>query len=66
MRRTGLVVQVVSRKLFSGDPAADADKKAVAIDLQQMALIDHIVTLQGDITSTEMSRSSATLRGQAC
>ncbi len=45
--------QVVSRKLFSGDPVADADKKAVAIDLQQMAPIDHIITLQGDITSTE-------------
>jgi len=45
--------QVVSRKLFTGDAAADAGKKAVAIDLQQMAPIDHIVTLQGDITSME-------------
>ena len=45
--------QVVSRKLFTGDPAADAEKKAVAIDLQQMAPIDNVVTLQGDITSQE-------------
>ena len=45
--------QVVSRKLFTGDATQDADKKAVAIDLQQMAPIDNIVTLQGDITSME-------------
>ena len=43
--------QVVSRKLFTGDAARDAGKKAVAIDLQQMAPIDNVVTLQGDITS---------------
>ena len=45
--------QVVSRKLFTGDATLDAGKKAVAIDLQQMAPIDNIVTLQGDITSME-------------
>jgi tRNA (cytidine32/guanosine34-2'-O)-methyltransferase len=48
--------QVVSRKLFSGDAKADEGKVAVAIDLQQMAPIDHVVTLQGDITSLETVR----------
>lgn len=40
--------QVLSREIFSKNPAADA--KIVAVDLQPMSPIDHVTTLQADIT----------------
>ena len=43
--------QVVSRRMFSGDEAADAGKKIVSVDLQAMAPIENVTCLQGDITS---------------
>ena len=42
--------QVLSRKLFEkGD---GTDKQIVAVDLQAMMPIDHVTTLQADITTT--------------
>ncbi|AET38371.1 tRNA methyltransferase TRM7 Ecym_2660 [Eremothecium cymbalariae DBVPG len=41
--------QVLSRRLFI-DGEENCDKKIVAVDLQPMSPIDHVVTLQADIT----------------
>ncbi|QLQ80435.1 hypothetical protein HG537_0D04350 [Torulaspora globosa] len=41
--------QVLSRKLFQ-DKHTAADRKIVAVDLQSMSPIDHVTTLQADIT----------------
>ena len=44
--------QVVSRKLFSSTPEAERDDvRIVAVDLQEMAPIDGVNIIQGDITS---------------
>lgn len=40
--------QVLSREIFTNNPTADA--KIVAVDLQPMSPIDHVTTLQADIT----------------
>lgn len=42
--------QVLSRKLFEKGGDDDADKQIVAVDLQAMMPIDHVTTLQADIT----------------
>lgn len=43
--------QVLSRRLFEGTDGTDAsDRKIVAVDLQAMSPIDHVTTLQADIT----------------
>lgn len=46
--------QVLSRKLFAErEPVADGqedDRKIIAVDLQPMSPIDHVITLQADIT----------------
>lgn len=41
--------QVLSRRLFS-DSQDDVEKKIIAVDLQPMSPIDHVITLQADIT----------------
>ena len=44
--------QVLSRKLFANASSA-SDVRIVAIDLQEMAPIEGVTLLQGDITSSE-------------
>ena len=43
--------QVLSRKLYKNENGTNEDVKIVAVDLQEMAPIDGVIQLQGDITS---------------
>lgn len=42
--------QVLAEKLLSGKNAAESGKKIVAVDLQEMAPIEGVILIQGDIT----------------
>lgn len=42
--------QVLSRKLFENKDIDVADRKIIAVDLQTMSPIDHVTSLQADIT----------------
>ena len=47
--------QVLSRRLYCGSNENDKDVKIVAVDLQEMAPIEGVIQIQGDITSKTTS-----------
>ncbi|KAK8812480.1 hypothetical protein WA158_007713 [Blastocystis sp. Blastoise] len=47
--------QVLSRKIYHNEEGVHDDVKIVAVDLQEMAPIEGVIQLQGDITSKDTS-----------